>query len=578
MSDNAGPRQGSDAQELRARKSPYLVAPVPSHLLPAGVEPHEPEALFSELDRDPEIHLHRRIKVPEESSGRPDKVPFPHMAVATMHPDRAAELIRDPRVQIQRDHHVRLLTPSPASSPTAAGPGVGLRVGPVTTVTFLVSGSDGAPLADADVVVLSPEGNFQGKTGPDGRVALDLTVHDLTAVTGVYVEPAEGHWESWTDHPELSTDSPNLVVLRPLTETFPGFPDRQVRGWGISAMGLDQIPPNYRGQGVKVALIDSGAAADHDDLAGRITGGVDLVAENDSTWSVDMVGHGTHCAGVVTGADNARGIVGIAVEAEVHVIKIFPRGFYRDIITALHYCVEHEIDVVNLSFGGPESDPFVTQAIELAREAGVACIAASGNNGPDVQFPARLPSVLAVGAIGKLGQFPPGTHHAQQVWGQPDAEGYFSAAFSCSGPEVDVCAPGVAILSSVPGGWFAMDGTSMGAPHVAGLATLLLAHHPDFQNGYAKRDANRVDRLFSIIKASCTPLDFGAPERTGAGLPDARRAFALAAPPAATAELAELRQAMRSAGLLPVSSPATPGSELDQLTRLLQAAGLLPVL
>jgi subtilisin family serine protease len=165
---------------------------------------------------------------------------------------------------------------------------------------------------------------------------------------------------------------------------------------------------------------------------------------------------------------------------------------------------------------------------------GTACIVAAGNSGGPVQFPASTPHVLAVSAIGKWGEFPPASFHGTQaVDGFASADGYFPAKFSCFGPEVDVCAPGVAIISALPSdGFGAWDGTSMAAPHVTGMAALILAHHPDFQGPYQARDARRVEQLFTIIKPSATPISFGDPNRTGAGLPNVARALALDVQPA----------------------------------------------
>lgn len=131
-------------------------------------------------------------------------------------------------------------------------------------------------------------------------------------------------------------------------------------------------------------------------------------------------------------------------------------------------------------------------------------------------------------AIGKVGEFPPDSYHAQTV-SAVDRTGFFSPKFTCFGPEITVCAPGVAILSSVPPNNYAVwDGTSMAASHVTGLAALVLAHHPDFQGPFKPRNADRVDRLFQILRASAQPVNAGDPRRTGFGIPDVLIALGLA--------------------------------------------------
>jgi subtilisin family serine protease len=281
-------------------------------------------------------------------------------------------------------------------------------------------------------------------------------------------------------------------------------------------MRINELPPDFRGRGVRIAVIDSGAATSHASLR-HISQGIDLLGSADETgrWNVDPLGHGTHAAGIIGAADPSFGVRGIAPEAELHVCKLLPGGQISQLIEALEYCIAHQIDVVNLGVGVAEPCEALEQQIARAKRFGVACVAAAGNSGDAVQYPASSPNVLAVAAIGKAGEFPPDSYHGETMNGDADAEGYFSARFSCYGPRVDVCAPGVAIVSTVPPNDFAAwDGTSAAAPHVTGLAALLLAHHPLFQGAGRVPNADRVDRLFQMIRMECCD------RRTGRLRPD----------------------------------------------------------
>jgi subtilisin len=162
--------------------------------------------------------------------------------------------------------------------------------------------------------------------------------------------------------------------------------------------------------------------------------------------------------------------------------------------------------------------------------------------------------VLAVGAIGGLGTFPadsPQAAHAATA--AAAAGGLFVPAFSCGGLELDLCAPGVAVVACrSPDGYAVCDGTSIATAHVAALAGLVLAHHADFRRHFAARNGMRAERVFQILKETAQPI--GQPWQTGAGLPDAARALGRPSQVRSMfvplqVGLAEMRNAIRSAGL-----------------------------
>jgi subtilisin family serine protease len=280
---------------------------------------------------------------------------------------------------------------------------------------------------------------------------------------------------------------------------------------------------------------------------------------------------------VISGSANGQGIRGFAPDAHVIACKIFPGGAFSSLISALDFCMDQAVDVINLSLGSSERSEIVEQRLLRAKQMGIACIVAAGNSGGPVQYPATSPNVLAVAAIGKQGEFPQDSYHTQTL--SDGAQGdFFSAKFSCFGPEIAVCGPGVAVLSSVPpNNYAAWDGTSMAAPHITGLAALILAHHEDFKNRFRERNAARVDRLFEILRQSARPVGVNDRTRVGAGMPDAVRALGLEAA-ATTADasndlLKRLLAALQQGGMVQPGIPAPVA--MDQLRQRLAAAGIL---
>jgi subtilisin len=247
-----------------------------------------------------------------------------------------------------------------------------------------------------------------------------------------------------------------------------------------------------------------------------------LVDEDPNAWHQDTDGHGTHCAGVIAAVHTAASIWGYVPHAMLYALRVFGGadggGYASDIRDAIRWAVREGCDVINLSLGSQVSSNFLRMAIEEATDAGVLCVAAAGNASGPVDFPARLDNVVAVSAIGKVGTYPrDSTHRDAQGRIRGADQGYFFAGFSNWGNEVDLCAPGVAITSTLPNNTFgAWDGTSMGCPHITGIAALALETSPALYR--ARRDAERTIILLDRLLSCCVDVGM-ARIYQGAGLP-----------------------------------------------------------
>ena len=530
--DSASAESKSGQRELKKRKGQFLVAPRHNPTLQMmGIAPLQFSVVEQALRDSPDIEIIDRVgpknAIGALGAGMPGGA---GVLVARMAEEKATALAMQSQGQliVERDQSLQLLD---VNYPQSELVNYSLPMtGGALTAEFFVTAQD-KPIEGAEVYMFGSLLPARGVTDANGRVRLTLFGETTTSVRRLYVKPRMDYWSFYQEQPDISDEEINVVKLRALSDwpSLANFPKQQQLSWGQKAMRLDQLPPHFRGQGIRIAVVDSGAANKHQDLT-HITHGYDIINKqrDTSTWTVDTLAHGSHCAGVIAGLDSAVGVRGFAPDAEIHACKLFPGGQISQLIDALEYCIEKQVDVVNLSLGGAEPSEALEQQLLRARQAGVACIVAAGNSGGAVQYPAASQHVLAVAAIGRLHEFPADSYHTQSLTPQMDTNGFYAARFSCFGPEIAVCAPGVAITSSVPdNNYAAWDGTSMAAPHVTGLAALVLAHHPDFQGAIRMRNAQRVERLFQIIKASCRPVMVGDQRRTGFGLPDAPRAVGL---------------------------------------------------
>lgn len=337
------------------------------------------------------------------------------------------------------------------------------------------------------------------------------------ALRRLIVSPRDTHWSRVVENVSLREAQTLEVALRPLLMTG-------AYTWGHRLMGFDAVRQRWRGRGVRIGVIDSGVSSAAEDLSPA--GGHNTLDDEDpAAWNVDEKGHGTHCAGILAARDNAVGVLGGAPAAEVYALKVFPGGRLSDLVEAVEWCIRQRIEVINLSLGSPQSSRVLSDVLRDAYERGITCVAAAGNDRTHVAYPAALPTVLAVSALGRFGTFPEDSAHALKIGPQVDWRGQlFAAEFTNFGLEVDVCAPGVALLSTVPTGYACWDGTSFACPLVSALVALILEASPRRRTGDARQpEFVRALLYHAAIRLGLPPLI------EGYGLPLATRALAAAA-------------------------------------------------
>jgi subtilisin len=244
----------------------------------------------------------------------------------------------------------------------------------------------------------------------------------------------------------------------PLAETIPA---------GVQQVNAPQAWGYSQGKGIRVAVVDTGIDFNHPDLKPNYVGGVSFVPG--AATPMDDNGHGTHCAGTIAAAVDGSNVVGVAPQASLYAVKVLDQigsGAFSQIIAGIDWCIQHGMHVVSMSLGGPNPVTALETMCNTAWSKGLLLVAAAGNAqfqtpvppaASNVGYPAKYRNVIAVSAI--------------------DSSNVI-AQFSSRGPEVDVCAPGVNVLSDkLGGGTTTMNGTSMACPHVSGVAALAWGSH-----------------------------------------------------------------------------------------------------
>ncbi len=260
----------------------------------------------------------------------------------------------------------------------------------------------------------------------------------------------------------LKRDSINVAYIEEdaiISAVDPIFSQEYVDSWGVAHIGSENVHlSGNRGEGVKIAVLDTGIDYTHDDLQDNYRGGYDFVFGDDDPYDDSSRSHGTHIAGIIGAQDNGSGVVGVAPGADIYAVKVLDGGGFgllSWLIEGIEWSIDNGMDIINLSLEGMDFQS-LRDACDSAYNEGVLIVAAAGNTrGGEVRYPAAYDSVIAV----------TGTD-------ADDIQAYFSPF----GPEIELAAPGVDILSSVTGGMYStLDGTSQSAAHVTGAAALFLA-------------------------------------------------------------------------------------------------------
>jgi hypothetical protein len=303
-------------------------------------------------------------------------------------------------------------------------------------------------------------------------------------------------------------DDPRIRAIEPdRRREILGAPSgSQATPYGIGMVQAPDVWPEADGEGITVCVIDSGLDVGHESIQTQnLTG-------SPAGWNNDGCGHGTHVAGTIAAVDNGVGVVGVLpAGVKMHTVKVFGDwcwwSYTSDLIHALEECRSAGADVVNMSLGGPSWSLAESLAFQNAYDAGVLLVAAAGNDGNGAySYPASYDSVISVAALDQ---------HMNR------------ASFSQYNDQVEIAAPGVAVLSTTPmsGCWGcdgasryeAWDGTSMASPHVAGVAALIWSYNRAWTNADIRQ----------ALRA--TAMDLGAAGRDpyyGYGLVQAAEALA----------------------------------------------------
>ncbi|HHL3304477.1 S8 family peptidase [Bacillus sp. SM-B1] len=261
------------------------------------------------------------------------------------------------------------------------------------------------------------------------------------------------------------------IILKP-TQVKTLYENTQKISEGIKMIkAMDVWGISKKGKGIVIAIIDTGCEINHPDLKENIISGYNFTEDDNSNPNIykDYRGHGTHVAGIIAASDNGKGIVGVAPESKLLILKVIDKngvGSYKNLIKAIEFSMnwkgpnKEKVSIINISLGGSLPDKKLYTTIKKAKKKGIVIIAASGNEGDgnentnEISFPGFYKEVIQVGSITK------------------DKK---PSKFSNTNINLDFVAPGENIISThLNNNYVQLSGTSMAAPYVTGAIALII--------------------------------------------------------------------------------------------------------
>lgn len=262
-----------------------------------------------------------------------------------------------------------------------------------------------------------------------------------------------------------------IGLLPYIREDVSGTPTTgQFYGWEIQKLNVAKSWIKTKGEGIVVAVLDTGCDLEHEDLKDNLLQGMNII--NKKLDPIDKNGHGTHVSSTIAASDNGKGMVGVAPRAKIVPVKVLGdsgQGDLKHVVEGIIWAADKGVDFITMSLGSPTPAQQLKNALEYASKKGCIVFCAAGNAGEnsDIMYPAKYEYNIAIGAVD---------------------ENLNRTNFSCSGEELDFLAPGNNIVGCVPGNKYAiMSGTSMSNPFATGCAVLLKSYY------------KKIGRLSSLI-------------------------------------------------------------------------------